>query len=206
MTKKVACVKYWQDRYAGKGNSGCGSRGVLAEFKAGVIDAFVTDAEVRSVLELGCGDGSQFVKYKTLGVTTSYLGLDVSPVAVTACKAQLLRAPRPRVVFAEYDGRSPVPSTAEMAMSMEVIFHLTDDPVYDAYMTNLFNAATRFVVIYSSAMENPDIGAAWVRHRDFRAHPATKGWDLFEVVPNIRPYPQFKDGSFSQFYFYRKSI
>ena len=74
-------VDYWDRRYRTGLDSGDGSRGALAEFKAGVLIAHVSDESISSVIELGCGDGQQLA----LARNPSYLGLDVSPRAVDLC-------------------------------------------------------------------------------------------------------------------------
>src|SRR5579859_8234848 len=50
---------YWEERYRAGGNSGAGSYGRLAEFKAEVLNGFVHSRGIRSVVEFGCGDGAQ---------------------------------------------------------------------------------------------------------------------------------------------------
>jgi len=73
-------------------------------------------------------------------------------------------------------------------------------------MRRLFDAATQFVVVYSS---NTNINSSdcppHVRHRAFTAWVETNmpEWKLLKKVPNIYPY----DGdntrtTFSDFYFY----
>ena len=73
---------YWDDRYRRGGNSGAGSYGELAVFKAEVLNGFIADAGVETILELGCGDGNQL----DLAVYPDYTGLDVSPTAIRACR------------------------------------------------------------------------------------------------------------------------
>ncbi|GAJ08100.1 unnamed protein product, partial [marine sediment metagenome] len=51
--------EYWESRYAGGGTSGAGSYGKPAEFKAQVLNSFVKDNGISSVIEFGCGDGNQ---------------------------------------------------------------------------------------------------------------------------------------------------
>jgi hypothetical protein len=38
----------------------------------------------------------------------------------------------------------------DLELSLDVIYHLVEDEVFDAYMRSLFAHAGRFVVIYSS--------------------------------------------------------
>src|SRR5262249_52775171 len=50
---------YWDSRYRRGGNSGAGSYGRLAEFKAEAVNRFVRENHILSVVEFGCGDGAQ---------------------------------------------------------------------------------------------------------------------------------------------------
>ena len=74
--------KYWELRYASGGNSGPGSYGRLAHFKAHVINSFVFDRKITSIIEFGCGDGNQL----GLALYPKYTGLDVSLSAIEICK------------------------------------------------------------------------------------------------------------------------
>lgn len=50
---------YWEKRYAKGGNSGVGSYSILAEYKASVINNFVTKNNIKKVIEWGSGDCNQ---------------------------------------------------------------------------------------------------------------------------------------------------
>src|SRR5690606_31220817 len=81
---KFSVAEYWDDRYKAGGNSGAGSYGRLAEFKAHVINLFFEQKGIFEVIEFGCGDGNQL----SLFAAVDYLGIDVSPTAVSKCKAR----------------------------------------------------------------------------------------------------------------------
>jgi hypothetical protein len=91
---------------------------------------------------------------------------------------------------------------------LDVIYHLVEDHVFDAYMQRLFGAATRFVAIYSSDTDdNGDNPVPHVRHRRFSAwiERNAYGWRLLARVPN--PYPYDGDSastSFADFFFYER--
>lgn len=74
--------RYWEERYASGRNSGAGSYKKLAEFKAEIVNSFVTRHNVTSVIEFGCGDGNQL----ELANYHRYLGLDVSETVISLCK------------------------------------------------------------------------------------------------------------------------
>lgn len=69
---------YWVERYDSNGNSWDGSYGKLAEFKAEILNEFVKNKDIKTIIEYGCGDGNQL----NLGEYTEYLGFDVSPKAI----------------------------------------------------------------------------------------------------------------------------
>ena len=122
----TSSADYWERRYAGGGTSGAGSYGEFAEFKAEVVNAFVAEHGVRSVIEFGCGDGNQLA----LGRYPSYVGLDVSPSVVERCRKRFRTdATKSFLVTDDYDGR-----TAELALSLDVLYHLVEDDVFEQYL------------------------------------------------------------------------
>ena len=52
---------------------------------------------------------------------------------------------------------------ADLAISLDVVYHLVEQDVFDAYLHSLFTAAERFVIAYSSDHDAPALGH--VRHR-----------------------------------------
>src|SRR6185437_413146 len=69
---------YWENRYRKNGNSGNGSYGIKAEYKAAIINRFVAEQNIVTVIELGCGDGNQLKQLHF----KDYMGFDVSPTAI----------------------------------------------------------------------------------------------------------------------------
>ena len=76
---------YWEQRYLQGRNSGAGSYGRLADFKAMVINQAIAKYSIRNVLDLGCGDGAQASAFEI----DTYVGVDVSANAVQRCKERL---------------------------------------------------------------------------------------------------------------------
>ena len=151
-------ASYWEERYARGGNSGAGSYGRLAEFKAEVLNDFIHKHQVASVIEFGCGDGSQLAMLRC----PDYLGLDVSATAVATCRERFHDDGRKRFALtSEQAGAS-----ADMTLSLDVVYHLVEDTVFDDYMRALFASARRFVAVYAS---NHDAAgpSVHVRHRKF---------------------------------------
>src|SRR5258707_1053417 len=81
--------QYWEDRYALGRTSGAGSYNRLAAFKAEVVNRFVRDRGIKSVIEFGVGDGAQLA----LAEYPSFVGIDVSPTIIKACLAKFSNDP-----------------------------------------------------------------------------------------------------------------
>lgn len=190
---------YWEERYENGSNSGPGSYGRLAVFKANVINQFVKSRNVRSVIEFGCGDGAQL----KLADYPEYTGIDVSPSATALCRRIFADDPRKKfLILGESEG-----ARGEMALSLDVIYHLVEDEVYDAYMRRLVQAAERFIFIYSSNVELPG-HVPHIRHRCFMAWLAKNApeWTLSAYVCNEYPYDIHDptETSWADFYFFER--
>ena len=181
---KVVCVsaQYWETRYASGGNSGAGSEGANAIWKATFVNDFVSTHEVRDVVEYGCGDGRQL----ELANYPQYLGLDVSATAIRMCEARFPQhsfhlLPLPWVV------------AADLVLSLDVIYHLTEDDVFEQHINDVFSSALKWVVLYTTDSDtiDPDFKpAAHVRHRPVVEHinATFPLWQLMMVVRNPAPH------------------
>jgi SAM-dependent methyltransferase len=197
-THFTGSADYWVNRYATGGNSGAGSHGELATFKAEVVNSFVREHGIGSVIEFGCGDGRQLL----LGDYPRYLGFDISPEALIQCRRRFTEdASKQFRHLDEYAGER-----AELSLSLDVIYHLIEDRVYSDYMQRLFDSATRAVIIYSSNGDpNGRADAAHVRHRRFTEWVAQSrpGWLLSRHLPNRYPYGSSNGlGSFAEFFIF----
>jgi len=192
---------YWNRRYLLGGNSGRGSYGDLAEFKAKVINEFVARHKVTAVVDWGVGDGNQ----AALFTVPSYVGYDVSRTAIDMCRRR----------FAAHEGKEFIlfhgervrpPRKAALSMSLDVVYHLVEDSLYESHLWNLFASSNRFVCIYSSDFDA--VHTRHVRHRCFSARVQREfpEFRLLSVVRNEYPF-ELNDPdhtSLSDFYFYEK--
>jgi len=198
---RFSSAAYWSERYAAGGNSGPGSCGELAKFKAAVLNRFVQDNAIESVIEFGCGDGNQLA----LARYPRYTGFDISPLAVQACR-KLFRDDASKEFFlASEDDRRE----ADLALSLDVVFHLTEDRIFDAYMRRLFAAAGKYVIVYSSDQDEPiEPVAPHVRHRHFTRwveREMALRWRLVKRIPNAHRYNgDYRTTSFCDFFIYTK--
>lgn len=196
--KPFSSRDYWVRRYKTGGNSGPGSYGPLAEFKAETLNKFVLEKRITSVIEFGCGDGNQLA----LARYPAYKGYDISHDVIIQCNERFAGdASKQFFELSEFKQ-----SKAELTISLDVIFHLTEDNVFDTYMRRLFDTASRFVAIYSSnQVDQIQPIAPHVRHRNFSRwiDENRPYWQLTKRIAN--PFPYDGDStttSFSDFYFY----
>jgi hypothetical protein len=187
---------YWEQRYKTGGNSGAGSYNRLAEFKANFLNRFVIEHEIRSVIEFGSGDGAQL----KLASYPSYTGVDIAPKAVEMCRVLFSGDNSKR--FLHWDEVIPG-SIAELSLSLDVIYHLVEDRVFDDHMRRLFESSQRFVIVYSSNMDL-DWPTKHVRHRQFTrwVEQNKPEWRHKSTLKNAYPYDSQNpdETSFADFY------
>lgn len=203
--KFVSTPQYWEDRYAAGGTSGLGSTGTIAQFKAEVINDFVEDRRIQTLIEFGCGDGNQLA----LARYENYLGLDISKSAIRQCIGKFSDDKTKR--FFLYDPECFLDNedkfVADASLSLDVIYHLIEDDAFKSHMEHLFRSAEFYVIIYSSNVER-EVSARHVKHRKFTPYIAEHfpDWKLLKQIEN--PYPAKSDddrfGSFSEFYIYER--
>jgi SAM-dependent methyltransferase len=191
---------FWNKRYKTGSKSGPGSYGKLAQFKADVINDFVEKEGISSVIEYGCGDGNQL----KLARYPKYLGFDVSNAAVEQCRREFADDRiKDFLLVKEYSGQ-----VADLTLSLDVIYHLVEDDVFEDYMVRLFQSARRYVIIYSSNFnEQASIRCPHVRHREFFQWIEEKlqELELLKHIPNRYPMVNnSEEGSFCDFYIWKK--
>lgn len=195
---------YWENRYSARGNSGDGSYGRLAEFKAEIINEFVRNEKIGSVIEFGCGDGNQL----SLADYSTYIGFDVSYKSIELCNQLFIGDSSKSFLHVnKFDNQN-----AELVISLDVIYHLVEDEVYEKYMTDLFKASTKFVVVYSTNSEDEyAISTPHLRNRQFTdwVDGYATEFKLVNIIPNKYPYDKANpkpNTSSADFFIYQKSV
>jgi cyclopropane fatty-acyl-phospholipid synthase-like methyltransferase len=188
--------EYWEDRYKLNGNSGAGSYNHFASFKAEFLNSFVRQHAVTTVVEFGCGDGNQL----KLAQYPNYVGYDVINSSIKKCK-ELFAADKTKAFYISSDSSY---TEADLTLSLDVIYHLVEDKVYQVYMKQLFNCSKRWVIIYSSNTdENNKTQPVHVRHRKFTDWISTyvPSFKLVSHIPNQYSLSEYGiNGSFADFF------
>jgi len=185
-------AEYWRNRYASGGNSGAGSYGALADFKAASLNSFISANNIDSAIEYGSGDGNQLSLLKV----EKYIGLDVSPVAIENLKVKFANDASKDFIAYDPDDFTPTESLrSDIALSMDVILHLTEDFRYLKYMANLVASTHKYLGIFNTATEvQLEKMAKHNRYRDHRDWMASHAPEFREVKVDLTPaelgYPE----------------
>jgi SAM-dependent methyltransferase len=181
---------YWEKRYHRNGTSGSGSYGKSAEYKAEFLNRFVKNQHIQSVIEFGCGDGNQATQFDF----PSYIGLDISHTAIEKC-TRLFKEDHAKRVFIH--DKKTTGLKAELAISLDVVYHLIEEHVYECYMKELFYSATRYVIIYAWDVEEEK--KYHVRHRKFTQ------W-IERNIADFQLIERTTKSSYCDFFIYKKII
>jgi glycosyltransferase involved in cell wall biosynthesis len=201
--KFLGSQHYWEQRYKANKNSGVGSYGRLAEFKATILNTFVKDHAIQTVIEYGCGDGHQL----SLANYPNYIGFDVSQKALELCKERFKNDPSK--VFYPMDDLKAKDSKAELVLSLDVLYHLIEDAIFETYMNQLFKSSSTYVIIYSSNYDEHKV--AHVKDRTFTnwiAANISNEWQLLDHIRNKYPFDSNnpEHTSMADFYIYKKVL
>jgi ubiquinone/menaquinone biosynthesis C-methylase UbiE len=185
--------RFWEENYERGGNSGSGSYGVLAAFKAEIINEFIAQNKVQTVMEYGCGDGNQlsYMNYP------AYLGLDIAYSSIEQCirkfkddhsKSFQVYRPSHFVNHAFF--------TAELVVCLDVLYHIIDEDDFQKTLDDIFTSATKYVILYTKVTEdNPVSSVLTIRDRNIMEY--LKRYQDFRVSHKIEQrYPRLSSASF----------
>jgi len=190
---------YWERRYAKGGNSGTGSYGALAQYKAEIINSFIKTKNIQSVIDFGCGDGNQLAYYNI----PKYIGLDVSKAAIEHCKHKFKRDNSRQFYLYDnkFSNKNNSLKNAKLTLSIDVLYHLVEDDILIKYINDLFFYSNQYVIIYST---NFNRAYASPHQYDRKFTPIIekniKDFNLIETI--INPYKGKE--TMSDFFIYKK--
>lgn len=191
---------YWEQRYRTGGDSGAGSYGVLARYKADFLNRYVAEQGVRRVIELGCGDGAQL----SLADYPEYIGLDVAPGAIEACIHRFEGDRRKTfLLYSPSHLHDPLGALrGDLVLSLDVVYHLVEDEAFETYMHHLFHWARSTSSMYSSDDDARPSAAAWIKHRNYTAWITRNcpSWELVQHEAN----PHASSEVFAEFRVFRR--
>lgn len=204
-SQRIQSIDYWERRYQAGGTSGSGSYNKLAAYKSTFINEFIKDHAIKSAIEFGCGDGNQLslIEYPT------YVGLDVSATSIALCSKKFAQDDTKSFFlydpFAFHD-RGGV-FRRDLSLSLDVIFHILEDDIFNVYMEHLFQSSIRFVIIYSSDYDAPRLNHE--RRRQFSKWVEQNRPNYRLILRKENPFSKEAaedDQSLSDFFVYEKNV
>ncbi len=137
----------------------------------------------------------------------AYIGLDVSATIIKHCISKF-KSDNSKSFFI-YDSESFADNLhifrSDAAFSIDVIFHLVENVVFEKYLEDLFSSAIKLVVIYGADLDYIP-GTEHELYRKFTVYIENKfpDWKLEKIIKNRFPLKNYEDknGSLSDFYFY----
>jgi len=200
-SRSLKSSEYWEVRYRNGGTSGAGSYNNLATFKAEVINAFIKENEINSAIEFGCGDGNQ------LGLISypNYVGIDISKTVINQCRIKF-KNDRSKSFLVYNSSELSKLEKADLTLSLDVIYHLIEDEVFQKYMTDLFNFSQKYVIIYSSNVDKETVFHERDRKFTSWVEENIKDFTLIKFVPNKFPEDANSPNATSKadFYIYKR--
>lgn len=135
---------YWEERYAKGQNSGSGSYGENAKFKANVINRVIEDYDCRDMVEFGCGDGNQMTLFNPI----PYIGYDISQTIIA--KNQVKYSNLSHAEFEVIDMDWDYSRIRDLSICVDVLFHLTIKKDWERLIDIVCSAAKKAIVIVTN--------------------------------------------------------
>lgn len=184
----LSSEKYWDSRYKSGETSGAGSYNELAEYKASFINKIISKYNIETVCELGCGDGNNLKYFKGFN---KYYGFDVSKTIIDRNSKKFDNEEYSFNLLNTID----IPNV-DLMMSLDVIYHLVEDDIFNDHMRQLFNSKSKYIIVYSSDFDSKR--KFHVRHRKW-TNQIPKNFNLIKKTNSPAK------GSSANFYFYQNS-
>lgn len=152
---------YWEKRYLGGGNSGAGSYGELAKYKANFLNSFVRNNRIKTIIEFGCGDGNQL----SYSEYPRYLGLDISQKSIDLCRHRFQNDESKS--FIHYDPKYFFNNgfiNSELVICIDVLYHIINNEEFFKTLEDIFSCSVNFIILYTTL--NEEKSAIHIKHRE----------------------------------------
>ncbi len=176
----------WGKNESGMGHSGHGSKVENAKKYIVFINRFLTEHNIKTVVDAGCGDW-QFSKY-IIWDEINYLGIDISSIVINRISKKYTRE---NIKFQLGDITKELPG-ADLLICKDVLQHLSNKQIITFINNNLKTNRYKWVIITNDKTQsgkNIDIIPGKYRRLDLSKPPFNiKGLvdikDLFEIKEN----------------------
>lgn len=133
---------YWENRYKNNSNSGHGSYGEFQKFKIEYINNLIKKYNIKTINELGSGDGNMLRTYIGFDL---YTGFDVSNTILDKLRNQFKDNNKIKFVSDPYKMEP-----ANLTMSIDVSYHIINNDLFEEHLRLLYDKSLKYILIYSS--------------------------------------------------------
>lgn len=144
----------WKNRAA---NSGLGSRGARANYKADYISNFVKENKIDKIIDFGCGD---LIVAKDIEVG-NYVGVDI--VDHKLPPKEEIKPNSFKVIVSSFD-EFDENETSQLVINLDMLYHILENEskYLEDTIETLYNASEEFIIIYAQDSFRSDI--KWSGH------------------------------------------
>lgn len=182
---------FWEERYKSGGNSGAGSYGEYAIYKAQIINNYILKYDIKTISDFGCGDGNQISLIKGF---EEYMGYDISSYALYLCVKKFSGNTKMHFCSLISDLQE-----ADLCLSLDVLYHIIDEKEFEYHLSQLFGKSKKYVLIFSSNFDGNKVVANYIQHRKFTDW-INKYYKNFKLVEELENFLQTS----AKFYLYKK--
>lgn len=193
-------MNYWDNRYKRlNGNdivlwgSGLGSAGDAVTKRINALRKHCTD--VKSILDVGCGDMNVGFDVMELYPDATYKGIDSSEYLINCLKKQY-----PDEDF-EYIENSTFDYPSDLVICFDVLYHIMDDKEHDKMLESLKKSWKKYLVIITEDIDViEDINSDYIKHRIFNPNYFSDNYEVEDDIENsLEP-----EKSFIKMYVFKK--
>ena len=139
---------YWSERYKSGRSSGTGSEGVEAEWKREVIRFLIETHSVKSILDIGCGDGQLMFPILRERDDIDYLGVDIAkPVIDAHIESPPETDSKVRFKCMDACEGLNLNQSFDLVIMMDVLFHVRSDIRHHKIMQAFYTSFNRVGLI-----------------------------------------------------------
>lgn len=182
---------YWNDRYTRGETSGAGSYNEFAIYKANIINNFIKNNRIKTIIDYGSGDGNQLKLINTENI--KYTGIDTSAFIISKCK-EIFKDDMTKTFINSDDINNEF--KADLVLSCDVVYHLIEDHIYTDYINKLFNMSDKYVIIYAPNKNYDE--AIHVKKREFIEY-------IFDNFKKFNLVQRIQGKKYCPFYIFQKN-
>lgn len=161
---------YWEKRYGNGGTSGWGSHNPQSVlFKSSYINELIKNYSIKTIVELGCGDGNQLEKF--VGYD-KYYGYDISTNILDNCRLQFIY--HKNIEFVR-DINELFVRKYDLVLSLDVVYHLVDDILFEKHINDLFTLSN-IITLFTTNIDET-VPVKHIKNRCVTEYINKKNWD-----------------------------